>query len=319
MGDNSLGVPGLYHFCQKHGIFFYSVIGAVYSDASTPARRAVMDFLGRRNLAVYKKTPAYAKTPAAAAQLAAAGVPCAGVLPVGLDTAVIPKITQSKAVLRQKLGLEAQARYFVFAGRLDAYKRPLELAEILAAAPGWRAVVIGRGEMAAALDARMAQAGLAGRYRRIPELANAAVHEYYHACDAYVNCNDHEIFGMSLLEAMWAGCPVVARRAPGPELLLGAVQADVQTGAFPLGAVQIDASSPGVPGQNPPSPSGCGALPCGILVEKTSEYPAALERVAAHPEMGAAAHARVQAHFLWDAGAAQALAMLRQKGVLCDG
>jgi 1,2-diacylglycerol 3-alpha-glucosyltransferase len=61
MGDNSLGVPGLYHFCQKHGIFFYSVIGAVYSDASTPARRAVMDFLGRRNLAVYKKNASLRK------------------------------------------------------------------------------------------------------------------------------------------------------------------------------------------------------------------------------------------------------------------
>lgn len=33
---------------------------------------------------------------------------------------------------------------------------------------------------------------------------------YYHACDVFVNFNDGEIFGMSLLEAMYAA----ARRLP---------------------------------------------------------------------------------------------------------
>ena len=49
-----------------------------------------------RNLAVYRKTPAFAKTPAAAAELKSLGVPCAGVLPVGLDTAIIPMIPGSR-------------------------------------------------------------------------------------------------------------------------------------------------------------------------------------------------------------------------------
>ena len=39
MGDNSLGVPGLYQFCRKHGIFFYSQLGALKSDSRTPAVR----------------------------------------------------------------------------------------------------------------------------------------------------------------------------------------------------------------------------------------------------------------------------------------
>ena len=69
MGDNSLGVPGLYRFCQKHGILFYSQLGALKSTSNHAAVRRVMDLLLRRNLAVYRKTPTYAKTPAVAAEL----------------------------------------------------------------------------------------------------------------------------------------------------------------------------------------------------------------------------------------------------------
>ncbi len=90
MGDNALGVPGLYRFCRDHDIFFYSQLGAIKSTSENPVMRAVMDLLCRRNLAIYRKTPTYAKTPAVAAQLEQLHVPCAGVMPVGLDTAIIP-------------------------------------------------------------------------------------------------------------------------------------------------------------------------------------------------------------------------------------
>src|SRR5699024_6635804 len=76
MGDNAPGVPGLYRFCRRHGILFYSQIGALKSTSPHAAVRAVMDLLLRRNLAVYQKTPTYAKTPAAAAELQALGVRC---------------------------------------------------------------------------------------------------------------------------------------------------------------------------------------------------------------------------------------------------
>ena len=124
MGDNSLGVPGLYRFCQEHGIFFYSQLGAVRSDAHNPVVRAVMDLLCRRNLAIYRKTPTYAKTLAVERTLEECGVPCAGVLPVGLDTAIIPEVAGTRAELRAKLGLDPTARLLLFVGRLDTYKRP---------------------------------------------------------------------------------------------------------------------------------------------------------------------------------------------------
>ncbi len=48
MGDNSLGVPGLYRFCEKHGIVFYSQLGALKSTSNHVIVRGVMDLLLRR-------------------------------------------------------------------------------------------------------------------------------------------------------------------------------------------------------------------------------------------------------------------------------
>ena len=42
--------------------------------------------------------------------------------------------------------LDPKANYLVFVGRLDSYKRPLDLVPVLEALPrSWNAVVIGRG------------------------------------------------------------------------------------------------------------------------------------------------------------------------------
>ena len=78
MGDNSLGVPGLYRFCQKARHPVYSQLGALKSTSDSAVVRRVMDLLLGRNLAVYRKTPTYAKTPAVAAELESLGVPALG-------------------------------------------------------------------------------------------------------------------------------------------------------------------------------------------------------------------------------------------------
>ena len=275
MGDNALGVPGLYRFCQKHGILFYSQLGALKSTSNHAAVRRVMDLLLRRNLAVYRKTPTYAKTPAVAAELESLGVPCAGLMPVGLDTAIIPSIPNNRTEIRRALKIDEHARVFIFVGRLDPYKQPLDLVPLLQAAPDWYAVIIGRGSLGDELTRRLTDAGLLDRCRLIPQLPNEQVHVYYHACDAFVNLNENEIFGMSLLEAMYAGCPPVARHAPGPDLI-------IENGVS------------------------------GLLCSTVAQLAEALGRIT--PEMGAAAQRRINEHFLWQNSAELALTLLPKKG-----
>ena len=59
-----------------------------------------------------------------AAELRALGVPCAGLMPVGLDTAIIPTLPDRKEKLRGAAGLPPDARILVFVGRLDPLQAP---------------------------------------------------------------------------------------------------------------------------------------------------------------------------------------------------
>lgn len=101
------------------------------------------------------------------------------------------------------------------------------------------------------------------------------MHIYYHACNAFVNLNENEIFGMSLLEAMYAGCPPVARHAPGPDLI-------IENGVS------------------------------GYLCDTVAEMAAALDKTT--DAMGHAAQNRVNEHFLWQNSAELALTLLPKKG-----
>ena len=220
LADNHLFAPGVHRFCRRHGIPCANYLGAVASDSPSRAKRAVMDLLSERNLFWFRRTVCFAKTPAIAAALAGKGVKAA-VAPVALDLSVIPEVTGTRSEVRARLGLPAEGRLLLYVGRLSAYKRPLEMADLLAACPpDTHLVAIGKGELSAALRERLEALGLAGRCTLIESLPNAEVQPYYHAADAFINFNDHEIFGMSILEALYAGCPVIARHAPGPDFIL---------------------------------------------------------------------------------------------------
>lgn len=85
---------------------------------------------------------------------------------------------------------------------------------------------------------------------------------------------------MSLLEAMYAGCPPVARHAPGPDLI-------IEDGVS------------------------------GILCNTVEEMVTALARV--DDEMGAAAQRRINEHFLWQNSAELALTLLPNKREAAHG
>ena len=59
-----------------------------------------------------------------------------------------------------------------------------------------------------------------GRCRLIPSCPTRRCIFIIMPATLFVNLNENEIFGMSLLEAMYAGCPPVARHAPGPDLII---------------------------------------------------------------------------------------------------
>ena len=146
-------------------------------------------------------------------------------MPVGLDTAIIPSIPNNRTEIRRALKIDEHARVFIFVGRLDPYKQPLDLVPLLQAAPDWYAIIIGRGSLGDELTRRLTDAGLLDRCRLIPQLPNEQVHVYYHACDAFVNLNPNEISdepaGGHVRGLPAGGAP----RPPAPTLSLRTVSA----------------------------------------------------------------------------------------------
>lgn len=270
--DNQLFAPRVEAFCRRHGIRLYNYIGVLHSDTANPLKRAATDLLAGPRLRMLRRTPTFAKTAAVQGQLRAAGVR-APVVPVGLDLAVIPEVPQSGPELRAALGLPQDKHILLFIGRLEPYKRPLDALTLLAGLDdSYLLLMLGEGSLRAQLEQQAAARGLAGRLRLLGQRPNTEIHAFAKAADCLVNFNDREIFGMAMLEAMYQGCPVAARRAAGP----AAIVAEGET---------------------------------GYLCDDPAQMPPLVTKAAAqHDAMGAAARRRVLEHFSWDHAARAFLA-----------
>ena len=219
--DNQLYAPTVARFCKKHGIFCYNYIGTVYSDTENGLKKQLMNQISRRNFRMFRKMLTIGKTEAVSQTLKKSGVPGVQVVPVGLDTSVIQKAGVGKERPRGELGLPADKKLLLFVGRLEVYKRPFAALELLEKLGGdYALAIIGDGGLREELKEKIQKSGYANQIYYFERVPNTQMYQYYAAADCYVNFNTHEIFGMSILEAMYQRCPVVARHAPGPDEII---------------------------------------------------------------------------------------------------
>lgn len=151
----------------------------------------------------------------------------ATVIPHGVDTEVF-RPAPDKAALRAKLGLPDGLLIGCF-GRIRAQKGVDLLVEaalaLLPTRPDVHLILTGRitadnRAYHADLVARLAAAGLADRVRFLGELPWAEVICHYQALDLFVAPARWEGFGLTPLEAMACGVPVVASRVGAFETLI---------------------------------------------------------------------------------------------------
>jgi alpha-1,6-mannosyltransferase len=142
-----------------------------------------------------------------AARLAEAGVERVSVHPLGVDTALFNPARGDRAKLFRKLGLPADARLLVFAGR-PAREKNVEsmVAAIERLGEPYRLLLIGAGR-----EARYSDQVICLDYERDPQKLAALVA----SCDAFLHANENEIFGLVVLEAMAAGLPVIGPNKGG--------------------------------------------------------------------------------------------------------
>ncbi len=219
--DNQMYAPAVIRYCWKNHIFCYNYIGTVFSDTESQLKKVVMNLISRRNMRYFRKMLTFVKTEAVRKILEQEGVLDVRVAPVGLDTSVIRENREGREEIRWELGLPDKLRLLLFVGRLETYKRPLAALELLERlGEGYGLIVIGDGSLREKFERELEKRGLEERVFYFSRIPNVQMYRYYAASDYFVNFNTHEIFGMSILEAMYQGCIVVARRAPGPEQII---------------------------------------------------------------------------------------------------
>ena len=142
-----------------------------------------------------------------AERLAYAGVPGVKVQPLGVDTTLFNPMCADPEGVRQELGLSAQTRLLVFAGRA-AREKNIDVLLDAAAQLGdpYHLVLLGAG----GLSRPQANASFIDF-----ETDPARVARLLASCDAFVHANDKEPFGLIALEAMACGLPMVGVASGG--------------------------------------------------------------------------------------------------------
>lgn len=113
-----------------------------------------------------------------------------------------------------------ELRRWLYVGRLVEHKGVRVLLEAFAIAaaedPSRTLTLVGSGPLAAELAGRAAELGLADRVRFLPPVPPGQVAGLMHAHDLLVHLSTMETFGMTVVEAVGTGLPVLVAASDGP-------------------------------------------------------------------------------------------------------
>ena len=123
----------------------------------------------------------------------------------------------ARDALRARLGISANTRLILFAGRLLALKRPLDVVEAVARLRGKaqavELLVAGSGPLEGALRKKAAELGVPLHF--LGFCNQSQMPAAYAAADALALASSQETWGLVVNEALACGCPVVVAESVG--------------------------------------------------------------------------------------------------------
>ncbi len=224
--DTQLCVPRVYKWCLKNNVKFVPYIGAVESHSSNKINKFIINLIFNRNINVYKRCNCKVKTPKVGSKLMNYGVKNIAVAPVGLDMSLLKNNYKDtdKNFLKNKWGYKEEDKIILFIGRLEEEKRPIEMLEIIKDLyeidNSYKLLMVGKGRLKDEVNKKIKQYNLQKCVKLISDIKNSNIWEIYCMSEAFINLNRQEIFGMSILEAMYYECKVIAWHAPGPDFII---------------------------------------------------------------------------------------------------
>lgn len=218
--DNLLYVPEVIRFCRKNKIPYYCYIGTLKSRNSNLFYRKIIDTLSKRNLKFYKKSKTYVKTPSLQDEMSLLGIDTE-VAPVGLDLSIIPQVNKLKEEICEYYNISTNKKIILCVSALRPDRQPLDFFDLIDRLKDeYCYIFIGKGELENVFQLEKNKRKEVNNIIYFPEIPNSDIHSFYKISDYVVNFNENEIFGMSILEAMYQGATVVALSAPGPDFTI---------------------------------------------------------------------------------------------------
>jgi len=114
--------------------------------------------------------------------------------------------------VRASWGVDPTEKVVLFCGKLQPWKRPLDVLRAFAAADILRSTLVfaGDGALRSTIEAEAAVLGISNRVRMLGFVNQSQLPAIYRASDVMVISSDYEPFGLVVNEAMLCGCVVVA-------------------------------------------------------------------------------------------------------------
>lgn len=219
--DIQINTKRMINWCVNSNIPVYTYIGTIRSDSNKFIKKLVTEIIVKYNISAMKKVMNVAKTPSVYEDLVKKSVENVRLIPVGLDYKNLMNIENfDRKILREKFQIDIDKKVLIFVGRLEEYKKPMLLPKILRKLVEtdnkYHLIVVGKGILQDKIMNKIKEYNLNNNFTYIENIPNAEIGMLYKLSDIFINLNDKEIYGMSILEAMYCGCPVVAKNAPGP-------------------------------------------------------------------------------------------------------
>lgn len=225
--DIQLSVSKVFNWAKRKNVVFIPYVGVLKSSSNNPIKKILMNISKIIALSIYKKCLTIAKTQYIENELKEYGINNSKVIPVGLDFELLnQKYKQvDKKELRRKYDCNNDDYIILIVSKLESYRNPLDVLpvfdEVYKNYRNAKLLIVGSGTLKSELLNEIETREYKDSFKLIENIENQNIWEVYCLSDKYVSFNRNEIFGMSILEAMYYELPVHAINAPGPNDIIG--------------------------------------------------------------------------------------------------